>query len=185
MPEILTVVAIMGVLAAVAMFSLSGSGNDQNAAALARSIQFAMLRARTEALSDGAARQLRCGPTIPSTTICNNGICSFSGCALYMATTKGNAPIAWTDEGNNVQASSHAWIWNITATVPDIATNAGASQMTSNVNITFYPTGATTTGASNVAPTGATVFVCDKTGGHRYKVFAYAGTGLSRLVTTW
>ena len=50
-------------------FSLSGSGNDQNASALARSIQLSMLRARTEALADGSARQLRCGPTVISGTM--------------------------------------------------------------------------------------------------------------------
>jgi prepilin-type N-terminal cleavage/methylation domain-containing protein len=180
LPELLTVVAITGVLAAIAMFSLSGSGNDQDAAALARSIQFAMLRARNAALSDGSARQLRCGPSVSSSTL----TVSFPGCSFWVATNKGAAPAGWTEESYNVQASSHALIWNITANSTDSAASAGATPMTSNASITFYPSGTVTT-LGNGTATGATVFVCDKTTSHRYKVFAFRGTGLSKLVNTW
>jgi prepilin-type N-terminal cleavage/methylation domain-containing protein len=180
LPELLTVVAITGVLAAIAMVSLSGSGNEQNAAALARSIQFAMLRARASALSDGSARQLQCGPKTSSQTM----TATFAGCSFWVATTKGASPTAWTEESYNVQASSHALIWNITSTQTDSAASAGAVPMTSNVNIIFYPSGVVSTN-SNGTPTGATVFVCDKTGNHRYKVYAFKGTGLSKLVSTW
>jgi prepilin-type N-terminal cleavage/methylation domain-containing protein len=181
LPELLTVVAITGVMAAIAMFSLSGAGNEQNAAGLARGIQFAMLRARTEALSDGLARQLRCGPTVSSATM----TAPFSGCSFFVATSKGNAPTTqWIEETANVQASSHALIWNITPQSTDSAANAGSAPTTVNTSITFYPSGVVNTGGGGTA-TGATVFVCDKLGKHQYKVFAFSGTGLSKLVSTW
>ncbi len=173
LPELLTVVAIVGVMATTAMFALSGSGNDQNAAALARSLQFLMLRARNEALSDGVARRITCTPAA------NDG-----GCTYAMATTKGNSPSAWSDAGDNIKVSSHAWIWNITATPNDTAAHAGTTQATGTFDITFYPTGVVTTGGNGTS-TGATVYVCDKTVQHKYKVFVYGGTGLSKLVTTW
>jgi prepilin-type N-terminal cleavage/methylation domain-containing protein len=180
LPELLTVVAITGVLAAIAMFSLSGSGNDQNAAALARSIQMAMLRARTEALSDGSARQLRCGPSVSSGTM----TAAFAGCSFWVGTAKGANPAGWIEESYNVQASSHALIWNITANPTDVAASAGTLPMTTNWSITFNPSGTVIAGGGTT-PTGATVFVCDKTGNHRYKVYVFKGTGLSKLVNTW
>jgi prepilin-type N-terminal cleavage/methylation domain-containing protein len=179
--EILTVVAITGVLAAVAMVSLSGAGNEQNAAALARSIQFAMLRARNEAFADGSARQLRCGPSVTSATVGG----TFSGCSFFVATNKGMVPAGWTEESNNVQASWRVLIWNVAPTSTASAASAGALPMSSNSIITFYPTGGVvTTGASGTSA-GATVFVCDKNGQHRYKVFAFGATGLSKLVSSW
>jgi hypothetical protein len=141
-----------------------------------------MLRARSEALGDGSARQLRCGASVTSATV-NQGSIGFAGCSFYVAAMKGMAPTQWIEESGNVQASSHALIWNITSKPSDSAANAGPNPMTGFVSITFYPNGVVSTATST--PTGATVYVCDKTGKHQYKVYAFPGTGLSKLVNTW
>ena len=60
LPELMAVVAIVGVMGAVAMATLNGASSGQNAAALARSLQFAMMNARSSALSDGAQHRLSC-----------------------------------------------------------------------------------------------------------------------------
>lgn len=181
LPELLTVVVIVGLMSALAMYSFSRAGNDSNAAALARGVQFAMLRARTEALSDGFARKLTCGPT----AVLANGVGTYNGCYLYAATNKGLSPAGWVDAGNSLQSSSHALIWNVTAVAKDVTGNAGATATTLNTSITFFPNGATSTTTSPVAPTGATVYICDKTGTNKYKVYAFGNTGLAKLVTTW
>jgi Tfp pilus assembly protein FimT len=189
LPELLTVVAITGVLAAVAMFSLTGAGEGQDTASLARGLQFMMLRARNEAMSDGSARRLVCSPASTA------GLSNSGGCTYQIGNIKGNSPTAWNDDGNNLPVNSHAWIWNITSSAGtyltsyngfgDTAAHAGATQFSSTVNITFFPNGAVSTGTSPVNPTGVTVYICDRVQKHKYKVFAYPGTGLSKLVDTW
>ncbi|HEX9102734.1 MAG TPA: type II secretion system protein, partial [Polyangia bacterium] len=60
LPELMAVVAIIGVMAALAIATMSRSGDAQNSASLARSLQFAMMSARNATLSDGFMRRLKC-----------------------------------------------------------------------------------------------------------------------------
>src|SRR2546423_6422731 len=60
--ELMAVVAIVAVMGAVAMSSMSGASNGQQSASLARSLQLAMVGARTAALSTGFQYRLDCHP---------------------------------------------------------------------------------------------------------------------------
>jgi prepilin-type N-terminal cleavage/methylation domain-containing protein len=170
LPELLTVVAITGVLGAVAMFSLSGYGNGQDAAGLARSIQFALMRARAEALAENYPHTLSC--TVLGTS---------QSCTLSTAADMGlsNAPSL-----DVIQAGTHAYLWNITSSCDQTTNNAGATQMSGNKVITFNSDG-TITNPSGTRSGGTTFYVSDKNGANKYKVYVFGGTGLARVVNNW
>jgi Tfp pilus assembly protein FimT len=165
----MAVVTIIGVMASVAMFGMRGYGDGQGAASLARGIQFAMMRARAEAVGDNTQRQLACNA---------------SGCSYQIATRAGSATLTanadFIDAGDKILATSRAAVWNVFASL-DVATNAGnaaAAQMSGVQYIQFKPDG---------SATAATVYVSDKGKGkgNQYKIYVYPGTGMSRLVNNW
>lgn len=162
--ELMTVVIIIGVMAAIAMASMSGYGRAANSAGLARGIQYAMARARGDALSDGRQRQLSC---------------TSAGCTYTIATWRGNgacpATPCFTDGDDHILAGSHATLFSVDNTTDWKTSNPG-SQMTGTQTITFYPDG---------SATPATVYVSDRNGGNQFKVYVYAGTGMARLVSNW
>lgn len=164
MPELMTVIVIVGVLGAVAMFGMRNYGNQQSTASLARSLQFALLRARSEASGDNTQRRL---------------VCVKNQCSYQMAASPGmGAQSSWLDAGNLVAAASRATIWNITPTIDQSANNAGGTQMSATKTITFYPDGSATPATAYVTETGGR-------NANRYKVYVYAATGMARLVNNW
>src|ERR1700756_1022480 len=50
LPELMAVVAIIGVMGAIAMATMSRSGDAQNSGAYARSLEYAMMNARSSAI---------------------------------------------------------------------------------------------------------------------------------------
>lgn len=162
LPELMTVVVIIGVLGAAAMFSLSGGRNAGDAGALARGIEYLMTEARQDTLSDGHQRRLTC---------------DVSGCSYERATTTGmGTPTAWTDAGDQVRVGSHAVLWNIDGTTDSATSNPGGAAMTSSATIIFYPDG---------SATPATAYVTDQRQANFYKVYLFAATGMARLVSRW
>jgi Tfp pilus assembly protein FimT len=169
----MAVVAIVGVMGAIAMATMSRNSSAQNSAELARSLQFAMMNARTQALSDGYQHRLDCFPaTIKS--YCN--VQKLCKPGMNPVTTSCTTP--WTTE-NRVQAHSHASIWSINAAT-DYATNsAGGTQSVTNKQVTFYPDG---------SADASTIYVGDETGTfkpYQFKIYVYSATGMSRLVNNW
>ena len=115
----MAVIAIVGVMAAIAMAALGRSGDAENSAALARSLQFAMMSARTATLSDGFQRQLSCSPA--------SGIVKAS-CTVSKYSAARMAPATggtWTKE-QRIDVSSHAALWSVTKTLDVTTSNAGA-----------------------------------------------------------
>jgi prepilin-type N-terminal cleavage/methylation domain-containing protein len=164
--ELMIVVAIVGILSGVALFALAPTGNAQDAAALARSLHFAMQRARVDAASDNRQRRLSCNATLPQS------------CVYQMATTVGmSGTVAFQNAGDNIQAGRHAQVYNVTPTTDAGVDNSGA-RMSGPQTITFYPNG---------TASAATVYVSDTnaTPSSKYKIFVFAGTGLARLADQW
>jgi Tfp pilus assembly protein FimT len=159
----MVVVVIFATTAALAAVQLQGDGHRQRAVNLARSIQFALLEARTGAVSDGYQRRLTC---------------TASGCTAQIASTPGTAaPATWNSAGDTIQASATAQVWAITATT-DVTTQAPAGPLAATTSITFSPDG-------SASP--ATVYVRDKGGPNtgKYKVYVYSATGMARMVEGW
>jgi Tfp pilus assembly protein FimT len=163
------VVAIVAVMGAIAMATMGGVGNGQNPAALARSLQFAMMRARTAALSDGFQHRLDCLPQTVN-----------SYCLLEKAEQPGmGAPTSWTQEAR-INAGSHAVIWSVTSQT-DVGAQTPSQLIGVSQYVTFYPDG-------SADPTGKTIYVADTNGtnaSNHYKVYVYSATGMPRLVNQW
>jgi prepilin-type N-terminal cleavage/methylation domain-containing protein len=159
--ELMIVVAIMGVMGSVAMYALAASTSHQGAASLARSLQLAAQRARTEAVSDHRQRRLSC---------------TAGGCSHQIATTSGMGSVTFQPAGSELAVGKHARIWNLTDTT-DVAIDNSGSAMAGTRTLTFFPDG---------SATRATIYVNDSARGTtRYKVYVYAGTGMARLVSNW
>ncbi len=163
--ELMVVVVIIGVMASIGIFAMAPLTNAQNAAAVARSLQFEMSRSRLEAVSDNKQRQLSC----------TNSVCSY-----YVGSTTGMGAVGFAKAGDVISSGKHAQIWSVSAST-DSANNfnpAFSSMVSTPGTITFYPDGSATAATVYIADTAATA-------GHKYKVYVYAGTGLARLVDHW
>ncbi len=172
LPEVMAVVAIVGVMGAIAMATMSGAGNGQNAACLARSLQFAMLTARNAAVSDGFMRRFDCNLQTAGTQ-----------CNVDKGSPAGAAPTTWTTE-SKIVANSHATIWSVT-TSTDIAAQTPA-QSSGHKYIYFKTDGSV--GDTTTTTSGMTFYVSDQGGtntANRYKVYVYSATGMPRLVNQW
>ena len=165
----MAVVAIVAVMGAIAMATMSGVGNGQNPAALARSLQFAMMSARTAALSDGFQHRLECVPQTVN-----------SYCLVEKAGQAGmGTPTSWTQEAR-LHAGSHALIWSVTSQT-DVGAQTPSQETGTHEYVTFYPDG-------SADPTGKTIYVADSAGtntANHYKVYVYSATGMARLVNQW
>jgi type II secretion system protein H len=163
--ELMIVVAIVGVMSAVAMFAMGPANNAKQAASLARSLQFAMQRARVDAVSDNKQRRIRWDPTTPQK------------CIYQVATTTGmSSTVAFQTAYNDIPIPKAAQVFNIT-NATDLVDNSG-SKITAAAFITFYPNGTASPGTFYVSDTNATK-------GSKYKNFVYAGTGMARMVDRW
>ena len=161
--ELMVVVAIVGVMSAVAMFALGNAGNSSHASALARKLQFALARARTDAVSDGRWRRLSC---------------TAARCQLQMAPTAAtpDSTTVWITL-DTIEAGKHAQLWALTSTT-DLTTRS-PTQMSGTLALDFHPDGSADAGTFYVEDTAT------NTAGHRYKVYVYQGTGMARLVSDW
>jgi type II secretory pathway pseudopilin PulG len=173
----MAVVAIVGVMGAVAMATLNGATSGNNAASLARSLHFAMMNARSAALSDGYQRRINCSLAASS----YNSYCTVDKlCAAGMSPNTTGCATVWNSE-SRINCGSHATVWNLTNTTDAAATNAGASQVTGAKTILFYPDGTSDS-------TGKTIYVSDTKGSNnanKFKIYVYSATGMSRLVNQW
>jgi len=170
--ELMAVIAIVAVMGAIAMATLSGAGNGQNAAGLARSLELVVMGARAAAISDGFVRRVHCSLQT-----------SGSWCSVDKATTAGAAPTAWTTE-STVRANSHATVWAVTASTDVTAQNPAHA---SGDRYVYVKTDGSVGDATNTT-TGATFYVSDSGGtntANRYKVYVYSATGMPRLVNQW
>ena len=102
LPELMAVVAIVGVMGAIAMATMSRAGDAQNSGALARSLQFAMMNARSNTLSDGFQRRLSCN-------LQSNGVGGF--CLVEKACQAGTTlpgTCVWTqDDAHQLRQPRH------------------------------------------------------------------------------
>jgi len=162
--ELMIVVAIVGVMSFAAIFALGPSSNAKSTAALARSLEFVMQRARADAISDNFQRRLLCDAAAKR-------------CSYLVASAGGMGTPAFNSTVDVIEWGRHAQVWNINSATDWNANNSSA-QMTAQKSVTFYPNG---------TATPATVYVADTAGnkGNFYKVYVYAGTGLTRLSDTW
>ena len=189
LPELMAVIAIVAVMGAIAMATLSRSGDAENAGAYARSLEFAIMNARSQSISDGFVRRLKC--TLQST----RGSCvvekaSISGTSL---TTANWPPTAGTQE-QIIWSGSHATLWDVTATLDYNASNQASTQVTATKYIYFKPDSTVDDNMPPTAPTyggtpaGMTFYVSDVVGSNKsnhYKIYVYGMTGMPRLVNNW
>ena len=160
--ELMIVVVIFSVTAALSAYSMNGDNHRQRANDLARAIQFALLEARTGSVSDGFQRQLAC---------------KASGCTALIAAKPGmSAPSAWVPTGDRIQAVNTAVVWALTPTTDVAPTTPPAGPLGGTGLITFLPDG---------RATSATVYVNDLGGTSRYKIYVYPATGMARMVEGW
>lgn len=184
----MAVVAIIAVMGAIAMATLSRSGDAENSGAYARSLEFAIMNARSQSISDGFVRRLNC--TLQST----RGSCvvekaSVTGTNL---TTANWPPTAGTQE-QIIWSGSHATLWNVTTTLDSSASNQGGSQTTGTKTMYFKPDASICdqmppTACTYGANGGMTLYVSDVNGtnkSNQYKVYVYGLTGMPRLVNNW
>lgn len=181
----MAVVAIIGVMGAIAMATLSRSGDAENAGAYARSIEFAMMNARSQAIADGFVRRLKC-----------NLVTTGGWCAVEKATISGtnltsaNWPAATDKPAQIIWSGSHATLWNVTNTLDSNASNQG-TQATTTKYMYFKPDATISDTMPPAAPTyttGMTFYVSDVKGtnvSNQYKIYVYGLTGMPRLVNNW
>jgi prepilin-type N-terminal cleavage/methylation domain-containing protein len=195
--ELMAVVAIVGVMAAVAMATMSRAGDAQNSASLARSLQFAMMTARNTTLADGTQRRLACSlSTVQLSRYCTIDRATNSATNLPAPGMILPATLTWTTE-SRLNAGTHATLWNVTLTEDHAQNNAGASQVTGMKYMYFRPDGTVCdTYATTAAPTtacassGFTFYVTDtncagNNSSNDYKIYTYALTGMPRMVNAW
>jgi prepilin-type N-terminal cleavage/methylation domain-containing protein len=188
LPELMAVIAIVGVMAAIAMAALGRSGDAENAAALARSLQTAMMTARSATLSDGIQRRIAC---TPATALVK------TSCTVSKYSLPGMAPLTtgtWIAE-QRLDASSHATVWSVTKTLDVTTSNAGGTQATSFTSLYFRPDGticdalsSSTTPNPCTYSTGMTFYISDTVGtntSNQYKIYVYPTTGMPRMVNRW
>jgi prepilin-type N-terminal cleavage/methylation domain-containing protein len=171
--ELMIVVAIVGVMSVAAMFGLSGGTNAQNAANLARSIEFAVQRARSESVSDNKQRALTCDAPTASAPRCTYKIANATG----MATVDFTDATKYAADGI-ISYGRYAKVHNITRSTDYNANKAGTA-MSSATTIVFYPDGTADKATFYVGDTNS-----GKTG-NQYKIYVYQGTALARLVSNW
>jgi prepilin-type N-terminal cleavage/methylation domain-containing protein len=184
--ELMAVIAIVGVMAAIAMATMGRSGDAENSAALARSLHLAVMSARNATLSDSFIRRVNC------TLAATNGNCTIDR-ACQAGMTLPNS-CTFTQE-QRVTANSHATLWNVTSSTDNNANNAGGTQVTSTKTMYLKPDGSVCDNYATVAaPTqqctsnGFTFYVSDINGSNlanRYKVYVYSFTGMPRMVNQW
>jgi prepilin-type N-terminal cleavage/methylation domain-containing protein len=193
LPELMAVIAIVAVMGAIAMATMSRAGDAENAASLARSLQVAIMTARNATLSDGFMRRLNCTLQTDDST-----------CFVERAATAGMqvaSSAAWTTAGGmvrelRVSAGTHATLWNVTPTNDATANNAGSAQFTGNKLMYLKPDGtvcdnyATATTPTTACTSSGFTFYVDDTAGkstaaNQYKIYVYAVTGMPRLVNAW
>ena len=187
--ELMAVIAIIGVMGAIAMATMSRSGDAESSAALARSLQFAMMNARNATLSDSFMRRLKC------TMQTQGGSCVVERAGLAGMTVNASdwPPTGGTTE-SRIDAGNHATLWNITLTNDYNATHAGA-QANGVKYMYFKPDGTVCDNyATPSAPTtacnssGFTFYVSDQKGtvtANQYKIYVYPVTGMPRMVNSW
>jgi prepilin-type N-terminal cleavage/methylation domain-containing protein len=160
LPELLAVVAIFSVVAALGAHAMAGSTRAQATQGLARSIQYLLQRARAEAVSDGFQRRLSCVA---------------AGCTLQVASSAGmGVPGAWTDAGPAVQSGPSCSIYAVGPMVSlGGAPPAGAG---ATATVVLYPDG---------TATGATLYLADLDGGNRIKLFVFPATAMTRVGSGW
>ena len=186
LPELMAVVTIVGVMGAIAMATMSRSGDAENSAAYARSLEFAMMNARAGAISDGFQRRLNC--TLSST---------LGKCVVERATLAGMYPLttAWSSSTPVVEqiisGGTRATLWNVTTTLDTTTSNAGGSQVTGTKYIYFRPDASICDQMYPTACTlanGMTVYISDTKNlgkSNEYKLWVYGNTGMPRLVNEW
>ncbi len=177
LPELMAVIAIVGVMGAIAMATMSRSGDAQNSGALARSLEFSMMNARGSAISDGFMRRLHCNmaPTL-------------AWCTIDRSLTSGMNPSTatsnWTTE-SRINSGSHATIWSVTNST-DVTGQSPTQISSSYKEVYFRSDGSVGNTTTNI--NGMTVYVSDVNGtnaSNHYKIYVYSLTGMPRLVNQW
>jgi prepilin-type N-terminal cleavage/methylation domain-containing protein len=159
--ELMMVVALFGVMAALGAYAIAGTTRAQETAALSRSIQFALLQARADAVGDGYQRRLNC---------------SARSCTEEMATSPGmGTPAGWKSAGSTIVAGRQGQVWAVDAAT-EIAQTNPAGPIAQSAFAVFYPDG-------TAAP--STVYVCDQGCVRHYKVYVFSATGMAHLVDRW
>src|SRR5262245_12647206 len=98
--ELMIVVAIVGVMSFAAIFALAPSNNAKSSAALARSLQFVLQRARTDAVNDNRQRRILCDTAVKK-------------CTYLIANAQGMGAPAFNDKLDVIEWGRHAVVWNI------------------------------------------------------------------------
>ncbi len=157
----MAVVVIIGIMGAVGMYSVSKSDTQPSVAALSRSVQMLLMRARLEALADHHARQVQC----------SKNQCKYF---IFSDTTS-----TFLDAGEaiNTGSGARAIVWNVTTTLDQTVNNGGASAFAGTGIITFN---------TNGTATPSTVYLSDTQGKRAfYKIYVYGATGMARMVANW
>jgi prepilin-type N-terminal cleavage/methylation domain-containing protein len=160
--ELLVVIAILSGMGAVASFGLGRKGQGQGAANLARGLHFALLEARTSAVSDGVQRRVRCTAT---------------ECFLESATSSGmGVAAAWRDAGDRIRGAGSGRVWSVSVTTDVSGGGSSGGPLSVPKSVIFYPDG---------SASASTIYVADARAGNRYRLYVYSATGLSRLAEGW
>jgi prepilin-type N-terminal cleavage/methylation domain-containing protein len=160
--ELMIVVALLATVAGMGVWSLSGSIRNQQVSEFARSVEFAMIRARSETIADNFQRRMSCTAT---------------ACQLQIASTTGmGAPPQWNNGDWKASGGSQSQVWAIDTNTDIGTTNPGGGPLAAAKTVTFFPDG---------TATPATIFVQDVRGIQKYKVFVYRATGMARIVDSW
>lgn len=192
--ELIVVVAIIILLSIVGLNKMSRTNNDEASAGLAGEIYAMAQQARYTALATGQQVRL----TLQSTTSTS------SQAVLYRRTvTPSILPFAQT-----LPPTQNQFYWGSVETVVNVHGGAvmmgvspgalysgsagGAAPATQpnpmpTVELIFYPNGwaqltSTSSPATSLSPTGATIFVADQNLVKRNRVVIYGRTGMSRVM---
>jgi MSHA pilin protein MshC len=167
--ELMVVLAIIGVLAAVGMNRMARRGRATASAGLAREIYAMTNQARLSALASRKQAWLRLQATNPQVT-------------LRMAMVAGNGPLgagSWGPVEANVDGFKDC---RVTGVDPGAMLNSMAPGATraGAVDLIFYPNG--TAQITGSGTTGATIYVADLTMGYPQRVLVYGRTGFAKVV---
>ena len=173
--ELMTVVAIVGIVAALAARMYGKGVRGETAPGFARSMMASMLDARHSAMSLGRMARVTLSPASPAMTVLTE---------TYDPTT---TPASWVKQ-SLVSLPSSMQLCTVGGSV-QLGTQSPACPMTATTVLCFYANGRVNQPASNTCQTsspttgsGATIYLQNKDATKKYRVWVWGLTGMVKMI---
>lgn len=175
--ELMVVVAIIGVVGALAARLYSKGVRGDTAPAFARNLMSTMLEARHMALTLGRPVRVTLAPSTSS-----------AAPAMTVTTTLYDTTATWVDQ-SRISVPTSMWLCTPKS---GLSTNTPTCPMTAANVLCFYangrvddPPSGTCATTSPSSGSGATLFVGNTAGDKKYKLWIWGLTGMTKMMDQW